>query len=95
MSPRKSISIPSRGDKPAIRGNNIDSRVASRRDILKLTSDLGVDFLRLQFTDITGINKNVEVPKSQFEKALDGEVAFDGSSRLPWHRSSGSTFTSS
>ena len=80
MPPRKSISVPSRGEKPAIRGNNIDSRGATRRDILKLTKDLGVDFLRLQFTDITGINKNVEVPKSQFEKALDGEILFDGSS---------------
>jgi glutamine synthetase len=39
-----------------------------------------VDFLRLQFTDILGVNKNVEVPPSQFEKALDGEIMFDGSS---------------
>ncbi len=39
-----------------------------------------VRFLRLQFTDILGINKNVEVPASQFEKALDGEMMFDGSS---------------
>ena len=37
-------------------------------------------FIRLQFTDILGINKNVEVPRSQFEKALDGEIMFDGSS---------------
>ncbi|MDH3455975.1 MAG: glutamine synthetase family protein, partial [Gemmatimonadota bacterium] len=48
--------------------------------MLKLTEDFGVDFLRLQFTDITGINKNVEVPQSQFRKALDGEILFDGSS---------------
>lgn len=39
-----------------------------------------VAFLRLQFTDIMGHNKNVEVPASQFEKALDGEMMFDGSS---------------
>lgn len=39
-----------------------------------------VHFLRLQFTDIDGIIKNVEVPESQFEKALSGEVMFDGSS---------------
>jgi glutamine synthetase len=36
--------------------------------------------LRLQFSDIVGVNKNVEVPINQFEKALDGEIAFDGSS---------------
>ncbi len=39
-----------------------------------------VKFLRLQFTDILGATKNVEVPESQFEKALAGEVMFDGSS---------------
>lgn len=39
-----------------------------------------VRFLRLQFTDLTGVNKNVEVPASQFGKALDGEIMFDGSS---------------
>ncbi|MCD4846954.1 MAG: type I glutamate--ammonia ligase [Candidatus Aegiribacteria sp.] len=39
-----------------------------------------VHFLRLQFTDIDGIIKNVEVPESQFVKALNGQVMFDGSS---------------
>jgi glutamine synthetase len=78
--PRKSITVPARGEKPPIRGNHIDTKGATARDILKLTTDFGVDFLRLQFSDITGINKNVEVPKSQFEKALAGEVMFDGSS---------------
>lgn len=36
--------------------------------------------MRLQITDILGVVKNVEVPESQFEKALDGEIMFDGSS---------------
>jgi glutamine synthetase len=36
--------------------------------------------MRLQFTDILGIGKNVEIPRSQFEKALDGQIMFDGSS---------------
>ena len=49
-------------------------------EILKLADAEGVHFLRLQFTDIMGIIKNVEVPRSQFEKALDGEIMFDGSS---------------
>lgn len=39
-----------------------------------------VRFLRLQFTDILGTTKNVEVPRGQFEKALAGELTFDGSS---------------
>ena len=49
-------------------------------EILKMCDKLDVRFLRLQFTDILGVNKNVEVPSSQFEKALDGEIMFDGSS---------------
>ncbi|MGH7567771.1 MAG: type I glutamate--ammonia ligase [Gemmatimonadales bacterium] len=53
---------------------------ANRRDILELAKKQGVHFLRLQFTDILGINKNVEVPESQFEKALEGDIMFDGSS---------------
>ncbi len=39
-----------------------------------------VKFLRLQFTDILGVIKNVEVPDRQFEEALDGQIMFDGSS---------------
>ena len=39
-----------------------------------------VKFLRLQFTDIFGTTKNVEVPDRQFRDALDGRIMFDGSS---------------
>jgi glutamine synthetase len=53
---------------------------STKDQILKLAAEFQVDFLRLQFTDILGINKNVEVPRSQFEKALDGNIMFDGSS---------------
>ena len=52
----------------------------TREEILKTLKDEDVKFLRLQFSDIFGVNKNVELPGSQFEKALDGEVMFDGSS---------------
>jgi glutamine synthetase len=51
-----------------------------KKQILEHMKEHDVRFLRLQFTDITGMNKNVEVPTSQFEKALDGEIMFDGSS---------------
>jgi glutamine synthetase len=53
---------------------------AAKGDILALLKKNDVHFLRLQFTDILGVNKNVEVPQSQFAKALDGDVMFDGSS---------------
>ena len=52
---------------------------ATKKDILELARQQNVRFLRLQFTDIMGINKNVEVPASQFEKALAGDIMFDGS----------------
>lgn len=56
------------------------SESMSREAILAHMKKHNVRFLRLQFTDIAGANKNVEVPASQFEKALDGEIMFDGSS---------------
>jgi glutamine synthetase len=76
----KALTVPARDSKPQVRGAAIDTRGASKSDIVKLTRDFGVDFLRLQFTDVTGVNKNVEVPESQFDKALSGDVMFDGSS---------------
>ena len=53
---------------------------STRQEIVKYCRERRVRFLRLQFTDILGTNKNVEVPESQFPKALDGEIMFDGSS---------------
>lgn len=51
-----------------------------RARILETADRLGVKFLRLQFTDILGVIKNVEIPDKQFEAALDGRIMFDGSS---------------
>jgi glutamine synthetase len=53
---------------------------ASTGDILELAEAQQVRFLRLQFTDILGVIKNVEIPSSQFRKALKGDIMFDGSS---------------
>jgi glutamine synthetase len=53
---------------------------ATPAEILELATKNNVRFLRLQFTDILGVNKNVEIPASQFEKALAGDIMFDGSS---------------
>lgn len=49
-------------------------------EVLKICREEKVRFLRLQFTDILGFNKNVEIPEQQFEKALSGQIMFDGSS---------------
>ncbi len=54
--------------------------MTTKAEILKTANREKVRFLRLQFTDLLGALKNVEVPRSQFEKALDGQIMFDGSS---------------
>jgi glutamine synthetase len=56
------------------------ARQEARSRVLELADRLGVKFLRLQFTDIFGVLKNVEVPDKQFQAALDGQIMFDGSS---------------
>lgn len=53
---------------------------ATAKDILDLAAAHNVRYLRLTFTDILGVNKNVEIPASQFAKALAGDIMFDGSS---------------
>ncbi len=49
-------------------------------DVRNLARELGVKFVRLQFTDIFGVLKNVSITVEQLDKALDGELMFDGSS---------------
>ncbi|WP_025784525.1 type I glutamate--ammonia ligase [Sporosarcina sp. D27] len=52
----------------------------TKDDIRKYVVEDNVNFVRLQFTDILGMIKNVEIPISQLEKALDNKMMFDGSS---------------
>lgn len=52
----------------------------TKDEILRLADQEKVRFLRLQFTDLMGVIKNVELPRSQFDKAIDGQIMFDGSS---------------
>ena len=52
----------------------------TKKEILKQAEEFNVHYIRLMFTDIDGILKNVEIPRSGLEEALDGEVMFDGSS---------------
>ena len=51
----------------------------TREDILRMVEEEDVGFIRLQFTDMYGILKNVAITSSQLEKALDNECMFDGS----------------
>lgn len=52
----------------------------TREEIIRLANEQNVEFIRMQFTDIFGTLKNVALPVSQLEKALDNKVMFDGSS---------------
>ncbi|GLY10378.1 type I glutamate--ammonia ligase [Bacillus badius] len=52
----------------------------TKEDIINLAREENVKFIRLQFTDILGTIKNVEIPVSQLPKALDNKMMFDGSS---------------
>lgn len=54
-------------------------RDADREQLLSLLREHEVRFLRLQFCDLFGGIKNIEVPASGFEKALEGRITFDGS----------------
>lgn len=51
-----------------------------KQDILNDIKEQNIRFLRLMFTDILGVVKNVEVPVTQIEKVLNNEMMFDGSS---------------
>ena len=47
---------------------------------MRLAQEEDVRYIRLQFTDLLGVIKNVEIPSSQLPKALDNKMMFDGSS---------------
>ncbi|MBU8907387.1 type I glutamate--ammonia ligase [Desertibacillus haloalkaliphilus] len=52
----------------------------TREDITRMAEEENVRFIRLQFTDLLGTIKNVEIPVDQLQKALDNQMMFDGSS---------------
>ena len=52
----------------------------NERAVLDAIDEEGIDFLRLQFTDILGVVKNVSIPAGQAAKAFKEGIYFDGSS---------------
>ncbi|BAC13607.1 glutamine synthetase [Oceanobacillus iheyensis HTE831] len=52
----------------------------TKDEVIKQIKEENVKFIRLQFTDMLGTIKNVEIPYSQLDKALDNKMTFDGSS---------------
>ena len=54
--------------------------IYSKEQIVQMVEKENVRFIRLQFTDLFGAIKNVEIPVRQLEKALNNKMMFDGSS---------------
>lgn len=53
--------------------------MSTKADILKMIGEEGVEFIRLQFTNIFGALKNIAVTPSQIDKLLDNKYSFVGS----------------
>lgn len=56
------------------------SKKYTAQDIRQMAKEEHVEFLRLMFTDINGILKNVEMPVDQLDMILDNKATLDGSS---------------
>lgn len=54
--------------------------IQNEKDVINAIEKHDVKFIRLQFTDIQGVVKDVEIPANQIEKALTSGISFDGSS---------------
>jgi len=52
----------------------------TKEEILRNAKEENVKYIRLCFTDIHGVIKNVEIPGRILEDALNNEIMFDGSS---------------
>ncbi len=52
----------------------------TKEQVLEKARQLNVKFVRLQFTDILGVVKNVSIPAKLLPEALEGRMMFDGSS---------------
>ncbi len=51
----------------------------TKEDIYRLVEEEDVEFIRLQFTDMFGMLKNIAVTASQLERVLNNQCMFDGS----------------
>jgi glutamine synthetase len=63
-----------------LKGDSIMALTPEKKDVLAKAKSDGVKFINLQFTDIHGMIKNVDIPIRRLEEALEKGVWFDGSS---------------
>lgn len=52
----------------------------NKEEIKKIIKQDSISYIRMQFTDMLGDIKAVEIPSSQIDNALDNKIMFDGSS---------------
>ena len=52
----------------------------TKKAILQMAEEEDVEFIRLQFTDMFGTLKNIAIPYSKLEKAMDNQCVIDASS---------------
>ena len=52
----------------------------TKDDIRRICKEENIRYIRMMFTDMMGMLKNVEIPVTRLEDALDNAVMFDGSS---------------
>ena len=52
----------------------------TKEAILQMAEEEDVEFIRLQFTDMFGCLKNIAIPYSKLEKAMDNKCVIDVSS---------------
>ena len=52
----------------------------TKDDIRQMCKDNNIRYIRMMFTDMLGMLKNVEIPVTRLEDALSNQVMFDGSS---------------
>ncbi len=52
----------------------------TKEDIRRICKEENIRYIRMMFTDMLGMLKNVEIPVTRLEDALENQVMFDGSS---------------
>ena len=52
----------------------------TKADIRRICKEENIRYIRMMFTDMMGALKNVEIPVTRLEDALENQVMFDGSS---------------
>ncbi len=52
----------------------------ARKKVFEQVKSKGIEFIRLQFIDIFGVSKSVNITPDELEDAFDGSLMFDGSS---------------